>query len=537
MAIRQYIGARYVPRFMGTYNPTQLYEVLDVVDNGLGTSYILKKPAPTGTPLTDTDYWFLYGTTSGAIIHLQDQIDEINNIIDSGYVNVISLGVKNDGSENCSDIINANADKPLYFPAGKYKFDSTIVLSGSIRGEGFPRPWKLDHFDGTIFEFTMVDGSNAIEYSGNLNEKSVDIGNFCIQMSYTGTGNGIDLRTTNAHFTIHDVAILNEKGAGIYADPTEAASLYLDVRNVTVWGVYGSPTIGSKGIVCKNNAIDCVFRFCFLLGVQVGYEIHGGNCKIVGGQVWCAGGTNSAAYYNGTICIDLYATGLAISDFYFDSAVNLMHTGPTGKLVTITNCNAYWGAYESLRSFNPPTLFVIANDKTTIYVDNFYIEMPFSAFYMSNRPYNIEGTPIMNGYGDNNTFNFVHSADCRKNGRYSWRIDTADGKYVEIARIGKYASVLANIGNWLMLITSRGPGNAVEYIKIGTGLNVFYKEESAYFSIYAFVPDPYDCIMTGLTMGVINPDYTLLNGERLTYAQQSDTTGLSAATEKQWINP
>lgn len=81
MAIRQYIGARYVPRFMGTYNASQQYEVLDVVDNGLGTSYILKNPAPAGTPVTNTNYWTIYGATSGAIINLQNQIDDINSYI------------------------------------------------------------------------------------------------------------------------------------------------------------------------------------------------------------------------------------------------------------------------------------------------------------------------------------------------------------------------------------------------------------------------------------------------------------------------
>lgn len=78
MAIREYIGARYVPRFMGTYDATQIYEALDVVDNGLGTSYIAKVPTPAGTPLTNTTYWAIYGATSGAIINLQNQIDTIN---------------------------------------------------------------------------------------------------------------------------------------------------------------------------------------------------------------------------------------------------------------------------------------------------------------------------------------------------------------------------------------------------------------------------------------------------------------------------
>lgn len=77
--VQEYIGARYVPKFMGTYDATQIYEALSVVDNGLGTSYISKIPTPAGTPLTDTDHWAIYGASSGAIIDLQDQIDNINN--------------------------------------------------------------------------------------------------------------------------------------------------------------------------------------------------------------------------------------------------------------------------------------------------------------------------------------------------------------------------------------------------------------------------------------------------------------------------
>lgn len=82
MSIHTYVGARYVPRFVGTYNATQIYDALDVVDNGSGTSYIARKTVPAGTPLTDTDYWFVYGASSGAIIALQnDMIQAQNDII------------------------------------------------------------------------------------------------------------------------------------------------------------------------------------------------------------------------------------------------------------------------------------------------------------------------------------------------------------------------------------------------------------------------------------------------------------------------
>lgn len=82
MSVHTYVGARYIPRFVGTYDPTQIYEALDVVDNGSGTSYIARKTVPAGTPLTDTTYWFVYGAASGAIIALQnDMITAQNDII------------------------------------------------------------------------------------------------------------------------------------------------------------------------------------------------------------------------------------------------------------------------------------------------------------------------------------------------------------------------------------------------------------------------------------------------------------------------
>lgn len=81
MAIREYIGARYVPRFMGTYDVTQIYDALDVVDNGFGTSYISRKTVPAGTPLTDTEYWAIYGATSGAIIQLQNDVAALQNLL------------------------------------------------------------------------------------------------------------------------------------------------------------------------------------------------------------------------------------------------------------------------------------------------------------------------------------------------------------------------------------------------------------------------------------------------------------------------
>ena len=104
--MRQYIGARYVPRFTGLYDVTQEYEALDVVDNGSGTSYIAKKPTPAGTPLTDTNYWFLYGSTSGAIVDLQQQINDMND-------GTVPGSLQSQINSNASDIQNLTDEVEL----------------------------------------------------------------------------------------------------------------------------------------------------------------------------------------------------------------------------------------------------------------------------------------------------------------------------------------------------------------------------------------------------------------------------------------
>lgn len=96
MSVHTYVGARYVPRFLGTYDPTQIYDALDVVDNGSGTSYIARKTVPAGTPLTDTDHWFVYGASSGAIIALQNDMIQAQNDILGLQSDVADIDIRTD---------------------------------------------------------------------------------------------------------------------------------------------------------------------------------------------------------------------------------------------------------------------------------------------------------------------------------------------------------------------------------------------------------------------------------------------------------
>lgn len=136
MAIRHYIGARYVPRFLGTYDVTQIYDALDVVDNGSGTSYIARKTVPAGTPLTDTDYWFVYGASSGAIIQLQNDLIAVENDITSNIKpELLRLNTEIEGlKRNLVIIGNSYVDYGVCDPLKAY-FDNVYEYTGS--GNGF----------------------------------------------------------------------------------------------------------------------------------------------------------------------------------------------------------------------------------------------------------------------------------------------------------------------------------------------------------------------------------------------------------------
>ena len=134
MSMRQYIGARYTPKFMGTYDATQAYEALSVVDNGLGTSYICDEPLNPGVPLTDPK-WHLYGASSGAIISLQNQIDDMKDGTVPGSLQN-QINEMNDGTVpgSLQDQINDNASD-IATLANKIN-GNILVIGNSYVGNG-----------------------------------------------------------------------------------------------------------------------------------------------------------------------------------------------------------------------------------------------------------------------------------------------------------------------------------------------------------------------------------------------------------------
>ena len=171
-----YIGARYVPKFIDDpYDPTQAYEALCVVDNGFGTSYISGIPVPPGIPLTNTNYWHIYGASSGAVINLQNQIDNlyqgyikyfdtfddlrsnINNVPVGAFVITNGFNSKNDNGGGKYFIVNVPTANAFNIQIGSVY--ATLVC---------------DYAKINVASCGLYEGSNITEAEAIINNSIVD---------------------------------------------------------------------------------------------------------------------------------------------------------------------------------------------------------------------------------------------------------------------------------------------------------------------------------------------------------------------------
>ena len=96
MAVRQYVGARYVPVYDGDWDNTKTYEPLTIVTVPNVGSYTSRQYVPVGVDISDTDYWYLSGLTSGQLLALENRVDnlEAEDITINGRIDTLANKVE-----------------------------------------------------------------------------------------------------------------------------------------------------------------------------------------------------------------------------------------------------------------------------------------------------------------------------------------------------------------------------------------------------------------------------------------------------------
>lgn len=157
MAVRQYIGARYVPKYDGDWDATKNYEPLTIVTDANGNSFTSMKDVPAGTALTDRNYWIQTSSFSGAVDTLQrrmnaaegdisalqgdvstmqSEVDDLNNLIGNDTIIIAdSYGLDDaipDG-ESFITILQRTNPQFAYAAIGGTGFASDLYISDNFR--------------------------------------------------------------------------------------------------------------------------------------------------------------------------------------------------------------------------------------------------------------------------------------------------------------------------------------------------------------------------------------------------------------------
>ena len=247
--MNEYIGARYVPKFMDTYDATTSYENMCVVDNGMGTSYISKKPVPAGTPLTNTEYWAIYGASNGAIVHLQEQIDILND----NNVTPQMFGAVGDGlTDDTVAIQNAiDSSYKVYFPKGVYRITMSHDRFYRHNYQDVCYGLKIENND-LYFEDCVIkmDGHDSPYYfmiflynavNTHIHGKVTFIGDRSTNTGGDNRGEGHVIAVMHGdNITIEDIVVKNAWGDGIWLmnDGYDGDELTAFPKNININNVF-----------------------------------------------------------------------------------------------------------------------------------------------------------------------------------------------------------------------------------------------------------------------------------------------------------
>lgn len=213
MSVREYIGARYVPLFMGEWDALVDYEPLCVVTH-LGDSYTSRRDVPAGTSLTDETYWAVSGqynaqveayrnevrTFDGRITQCENDIDDLEEkfpiqtadiaddaittakIVDDAITNdkILNAAITSDkiadgsiGTDKISDDAITN-DKILDGAVTSDKIANNAITTNKILDENVTVDKLSDDVKKMIFSRTAsIEGTNFVVFGDSYTADNI----------------------------------------------------------------------------------------------------------------------------------------------------------------------------------------------------------------------------------------------------------------------------------------------------------------------------------------------------------------------------
>ena len=309
---RQYIGARYVPKFSdindGVWDNSYTYEALEIVKYGNDT-YTAKKPVPVGVDITNTEYWVLTGNYNGAIRNLDDRLtvaegdivdlkSDVERLDVHSVYNVKSYGAVGDGTTDDTDAImlavaDANTYRgAVYFPTGRYKVTQPIIFTKdgcSIIGENMHATYIYSYHDLPAIQFNGLENDKlngcAVRHIGIVNYGDNALRHNGIEFNFVVNSTIDDVVVNNYHGGI----LFNKAGnsfitrTGIVSDKTSAYGI--DIKNNSssscvrdsYVGFFGNANTTGVGLIGHAGINDLLVEYLDVGNGGIGVYIDASN--------------------------------------------------------------------------------------------------------------------------------------------------------------------------------------------------------------------------------------------------------------------
>lgn len=156
MAIKKYIGARYVPKFMGAWDKASEYAALSVVYAN-EQSYVSRKTVPANTEITNTEFWIKSADWNAQVTQYNQNVEQYEQEVLEYAGTVNSLVGKTVYTYNTKDDMTA---------------DKRVQLNDTLMTCGYA---EVNDKHGRFYKVVNSTSASAIALQNNLFAIPLDI--------------------------------------------------------------------------------------------------------------------------------------------------------------------------------------------------------------------------------------------------------------------------------------------------------------------------------------------------------------------------
>lgn len=382
---RQYIGARYVPKFADpiAWDKANSYEALTIVTY-LNNSYTSKKYVPANTEITDTNYWVITGNYNAQVEQYRQEVVAYRNesvkhydtmadviadtdLIDNDCVTTLGYYAINDGGAGVYliyDESKLHADETHTTVKIKLKngLYAELVVSHCVNVRQCGAYGDGTHDDtnainsaiatkfpvyiptGTYLITTMLTITGKAVIFGDGEEDSVIYADGCNGLLITGANNSV----SNLKISGNNIKAKSDYGIHIDSSDIGGNDSCNKITNVNVnWftncllmenSVRGNNIVGckftwgSKGVNCIGT--DNYFELCVTAFCSSGFTIYNNNVL-----------TSSKSFQGSGNALSLTGVNCMVSDFDIQQYIIGMYVVSernTVKNVTMSDMGNYY---------------------------------------------------------------------------------------------------------------------------------------------------------------------------------------------------